>query len=133
MIFKNLELPLRSFCQQAGYEWQGMQVCGVMPLAVKLKRNVLLQAEGLGSKTSKGGFTKDKVREMSPCARSGHGGKARVWINLYCHSQLYQEHVDINLVFLMLHLSVRSWFIVGILFSLKTPGTLGFYCPVLFL
>lgn len=61
--------------------WQGRQTNGFKALAVKLK-NLFLQAEGLGSKTSKGGFTKDKVRGV----RRGCGGKERVWINLCCHS-----------------------------------------------
>lgn len=64
--------------------WQGGQINGIRELAVKLKKSVFLQAEGLGSKTSKGGFTKDKVKEMNPTVRRGHGGKARVCINLYC-------------------------------------------------
>lgn len=58
--------------------WQGRQINGIKALAVKLKKDVFLQAEGLGSKTSKGGFTKDKVREMNLSVRRGHCGKARV-------------------------------------------------------
>lgn len=104
--------------------WQGGQINGIKASAVKLKKNVFLQAEGSGSKTSKGGFTKDKVREMNPSVRRAHGDKARVWINLCCHS-VSVKNTDTNLVFIMLHLGVRSWFTVGI--------TLSFYYPVLFL
>lgn len=95
-------------------------------LAVKRKKNVFLQAGGLGSKTSKGGFTKHKVREMTPSVRrvAGQG----CGLSCIATASFSHEHFDINLVFLMLHLSVRSWFTVGIPFNLKTPGTLGFYC-----
>lgn len=88
-----------------------------MVLAVKLKENVFLQAEGLGSKTSKGGFTKDKVREMAPSVRR----VARQGCGLTCiaTASFSQEHFDIILVFLMLHLSVRSWLTVGTPFNLR--------------
>ncbi|NXU64907.1 ATPF1 factor, partial [Horornis vulcanius] len=46
--------------QPVGHSKQGEQINGIKALTVKLK-NVFLQAESLGSKTSKGGFTKDKT------------------------------------------------------------------------
>lgn len=91
-----------------------------------------MQAEGLGSKTSKGGFTKDKVREMNPGVRRGHVARQGCALTCIATATVCVNSTDINLVFIMLHLSVRSWFAVGIpLGSLWVFITLSFLCDTL--